>query len=111
MNDLSFLTTLGLVSLTLPGLAQIIQSIILGFIYMDMLQTDEWLNPMLFTEKELEDAKPLNKFFDENGFSSCNFIVNMGSTFIFFMFYAAVLIFTLFMKLMAFFCGAHLGLV
>jgi hypothetical protein len=27
------------------------------------------------------------------------------------MFYAAVLIFTLFMKLMAFFCGAHLGLV
>ena len=66
---------------------------------------------MLFTEKELEDAKPLNKFFDENGFSSCNFIVNMGSTFIFLMFYAVVLIFTLFMKLMAYLCGAHLGLV
>ena len=111
MNDLSFLTTLGLVSLTLPGLAQIIQSIILGFIYMDMLQTDEWLNPMLFTEKELEDAKPLNKFFDENGFSSCIFIVNLGSTFIFFMFYAGILILTLIMKLMAHLCGAELGFI
>jgi hypothetical protein len=111
MNDLSFLTTLGLVSLTLPGLAQIIQSIILGFIYMDMLQTDEWLNPMLFTKKELEDAKPLNKFFDENGFSSCIFIVNLGSTFIFFMLNAAILIITLIMKFLAYICGSHLGLI
>jgi len=66
---------------------------------------------MMFTEKQLEDAKPLNKFFDENGFSSCNFIVNMGSTFIFFMFYAAILILTLIMKLMACLCGAHLGFI
>jgi hypothetical protein len=66
---------------------------------------------MLFTEKELEDAKPLNKFFDENGFSSCNFIVNMGSTFIFFMFYAGILIFTFIMKLMAYLCGTQLGFI
>ena len=66
---------------------------------------------MLFTDKELEDAKPLNKFFDENGFSSCIFIVNLGSTFIFFMFYAGILILTLIMKLMAHLCGDELGFI
>ena len=60
---------------------------------------------MLFTEKELKDAKPLNKYFNENGFSSCIFIVNLGSTFIYFMLYFLILVVTLSMKILAYLIG------
>ena len=50
MSDMSFLTILSLVSISVPGLAKIIQSALLGFICMDLLYTDRWLNPLIFPE-------------------------------------------------------------
>ena len=47
MNDMSFLTILSLISITVPGIAQIIQAVILKFLYLDILMTDEWLYPLL----------------------------------------------------------------
>jgi hypothetical protein len=47
---MSFLTILSLVSINVPGLAKVIQGALLGFICMDLLYTDRWLNPLIFKE-------------------------------------------------------------
>ena len=47
MNDMSFLTLLSLISITVPGIAQTIQAVILKFLYLDILMTDEWLYPII----------------------------------------------------------------
>jgi hypothetical protein len=52
MNDMSFLTILSLISITVPGIAQTIQAIILKFLYLDILMTDEWFYPIILKEEE-----------------------------------------------------------
>jgi hypothetical protein len=52
MNDMSFLTILSLISVTVPGIAQTIQAVILKFLYLDILMTDEWLYPIILKEEE-----------------------------------------------------------
>ena len=47
MNDMSFLTILSLISISVPGIAQIFQSVILKFLYLDVMITDDWLLPWL----------------------------------------------------------------
>ena len=37
LNDISFLISMALISLSLPGLAQTIQSTLLNFIYVDIM--------------------------------------------------------------------------
>ncbi len=54
MNDISFLTILTLISINVPGLAKIIQGALINFICMDLLQTDRWLTPLLFIDKQPE---------------------------------------------------------
>jgi hypothetical protein len=99
---MSFLTVLTMISLSVPGIAKIIQQILMNFIYMDILQTELWLIPSIFppaTEVDLriseedEDDKndkqmvsvrrietPLNIYFEENGFNSRVLLKNLGST-------------------------------
>ena len=50
MNDMSFLTILSLISISVPGIAQIFQSVILKFLYLDVMITDDWLLPWLTQE-------------------------------------------------------------
>jgi len=81
MNDMSFLTILSLISITVPGIAQTIQSIILKFLYLDILMTDEWLYPIILKEEEdffekqtFENEEDvfldhgINEYFHQNGF-------------------------------------------
>jgi hypothetical protein len=68
MNDMSFLTLLALISIMVPGFAQLITKIILKFIYLDILQTEDWLLPWL-TQEESDlldgyDDTALNDYFD-----------------------------------------------
>jgi hypothetical protein len=98
---MSFLTINAMISIIVPGSAKLIQMALLNFIYLDILQTDKWLIPLLFkdvddnaTKTEVDDDDelvivedtdaPLNDFFDENGFSSKSLIKNLGSTFVYF---------------------------
>ncbi len=104
LNDISFLTAMGLISLNLPGLAQTIQSMILDFIYVDALQTDLWLNPMLFNSTDLENEEAINPFFDENGFQSCIFIVNIGSTYVYLLIYGAIMFILFILRLFRLIC-------
>ena len=52
MNDMSFLTLLSLISVAVPGVAKIIMSSILKFLYLDVLQTEDWLLPWLISENK-----------------------------------------------------------
>ena len=51
MSDMSFLTILSLISISVPGIAKVIQSALFGFICMDLLYTDRWLNPLIFNKE------------------------------------------------------------
>jgi hypothetical protein len=55
MSDMSFLTILSLISISVPGIAKVIQSALLGFICMDLLYTDRWLHPLIF-KKETQNV-------------------------------------------------------
>lgn len=44
LNDLSFLMILSLISINVPGIANAIQVMMMGMIYLDILQTGKWLN-------------------------------------------------------------------
>lgn len=92
MTDSSFLTILSLVSITVPGIAKTIQSALFGFICMDLLYTDRWLVPLLTSFKNDEDEnvgkdKPLNPYFEQNGFSSTLLVNNLGSTMVYLFIY------------------------
>jgi hypothetical protein len=89
LDDLSFLTILTLVSMNVPGVAQIIQFVLINFIYFDILYTERWF-PEFMTYLNLEidfEDYPLNSYFNENGFESLTFLINIGSSFFFFIIY------------------------
>lgn len=84
LNDLSFMINLTMISLSIPCIAQPIMSLILQFIYLDLLQTDLWLSPLLAEgDNEDDEDEALNSFFEDSGFQSMFMIKNLGSTFIF----------------------------
>lgn len=43
MDDLSFITINTLISIAIPGIANIILSVLLNFIQFDILLTEKWL--------------------------------------------------------------------
>jgi hypothetical protein len=45
-----------------------IQNILLGFIYMDVLMTDKWLPQLLMTEEERFEDRPLSLYFENNDY-------------------------------------------
>ena len=83
LNDMSFIMILSLVSLNVPGPVQLIQSTMLNFIYMDILQTSLWLDPIIFNSPGDNNDDGINPFFDLGGFTSMILIKNLGSTFVF----------------------------
>ncbi|TNV86367.1 hypothetical protein FGO68_gene1952 [Halteria grandinella] len=86
MNDMTFIMSLSMISIAIPGITSPIQSFIIQFIYMDYLMTDKWLQPMMARTLSVEDEdddQPLNTFVDEQGFGSKLLIFNLGSAFVF----------------------------
>jgi len=55
LNDMSFLTICSMISINVPGIGKIIMTSLLNFIYLDILQTDLWLNPFIFPPKEIDE--------------------------------------------------------
>ncbi|TNV86375.1 hypothetical protein FGO68_gene11153 [Halteria grandinella] len=92
---------LSFISINVPGLVQLIQSLILSFIYMDLLQTDQWY-PSLFFSGDIDSDYSLSPYFDLNGFTSMKFILNLGSTF----FYLVII---LFLYIVLLFAGSFHG--
>ena len=93
LDDLSFMLINTMVSLPVPGIAQMVQTVLLNFIYLDILLTDLWM-PALFhtTVEDLEKNGGINSFFEDNGFSSKFLIKNLGSSFVYMVVYLGVLV-------------------
>ena len=93
LNDMSFLMNLAMVSVSISGIATNIQSLMLSFIYMDVLQTSLWMYDAFQLDSDnIVDANgnpipdtSLNAFFNESGFSSMQLFNNLGSTLVFIM--------------------------
>jgi len=84
LKDISFLTINTLISMPVPGIAQILQQVLLNLFYVDILMTEEWL-PDIFENKEerTDEDEPLNNYFHDNGFESRVLIRTLGSSFVF----------------------------
>ncbi|TNV86505.1 hypothetical protein FGO68_gene13225 [Halteria grandinella] len=103
MNDLSFIISLGLISIPIPGISSLIQSLLSSIIYMDLLMTDKWLKPLLdkaIQKQELDEDTPLSIFFDSQGFQSRLIIYNLGSTLKFLAIQIFLLLYTGLMRLL-----------
>ncbi len=68
-----------LISISIKGIGKRIQSVMLSFIMLDILQTDLWFNRHVSSP----DLEALSPTFEENGYDSMNIFDNLGSTFIF----------------------------
>ncbi len=72
----------------IPGIVQLVNNVMISFIYVDIFMSDEWLPQTLYgTENLHEDNEPLNSFFDENGYSSKSLLKTIGSAMVFLGFY------------------------
>lgn len=52
LNDLSFMMSLSMVSVNVPGIAQVVQRILLGMIYLDLLDTSKWIDPIISSDED-----------------------------------------------------------
>lgn len=93
MCDISFMTINMFISMPVPGIASLLQQVFLRIIYKDILYTDLWL-PHIFHKKgqKDEETKGINSFFENNGFDSMLLLNNVGSSFVYAVVYASVLI-------------------
>lgn len=57
-----------------------ISYVIFNFIYMDLLQTDYWLQSNIMSDEQLEDDSYVNGYFFECGYQSMQLMKNLGST-------------------------------
>lgn len=73
LEDLSFMIILSIVSITIPGVALVIQNTLLNLLYFDLLYTEEWM-PQIWEKMgyvdDDEEEDLLNEKFEENGFQS-----------------------------------------
>ena len=71
MDDLSFMLINTMISMPVPGLVQIVQSVLLNLIYADILLTDKWMPQMIFSANTRQMSQGgLNEYFEDNGFGS-----------------------------------------
>lgn len=65
VDDFYFLTIKTMISLIVPGFVQLVTSVLINFIYVDILLTDLWL-PQLFETKDDKGKEfvGLNQFFE-----------------------------------------------
>ncbi|TNV86529.1 hypothetical protein FGO68_gene670 [Halteria grandinella] len=108
MNDLSFIISLGMISIPIPGIASPIQSLLSTIIYMDLLITDKWLTPLLDKAKQTSEEEddddedmPMNLFIGSQGFQSRLLLFNLGSTLVFLIIQVMLLLTTGLMRLVS----------
>jgi hypothetical protein len=82
-----------MISMTVPGPAQLFLSVMLSLIQADVMHTDDWL-PQIFYGKyaSLVDSEGMNEFIEEGGYQSMQSVKNLGSTLIYLWIYCASLV-------------------
>jgi hypothetical protein len=95
-----------MISIALPGLAQVIHAVMLKYLYFDILYPELWMDKFLNTiGLDIDGVKndaALTIEFENNGFQSKQFIKNAGSSLIYILIYLlgwlTLLIFTIVSK-------------
>jgi hypothetical protein len=79
-----------MISMNVPGIVKLLQSVMINMIFMDLFLTDQW-QPEIFYGSNFADidSEPLNDFILENGYASTFLFKNLGSTIVFFELYVA----------------------
>ena len=100
LDDFSFMTVNSMISMPVPGIVQLIQQVLLNFIYVDILLTDMWLPQLFMNPNEAQkEQKGINSYFEQNGFASKILVINLGSSFVYLVIYMAIFILHLNLKL------------
>ena len=81
LNGLSYLISLNMIAVCVPGITPLIMSVILQITYLDILQTGSWLDIYLANFSNQNDA--LSPLFNDQGYGSMNMFLNLGSTLVF----------------------------
>jgi hypothetical protein len=91
LEDMSFLSINSMISMQVPGMVQLINNVIMSFIYVDIFLSDKWL-PQLFygLERLDDDSEPLNSSFEESGYSSKVLLKNINSSLVFIWIYCSL---------------------
>jgi hypothetical protein len=93
LDDFSFMTVNSMISMPVPGIVQLIQQVLLNFIYVDILLTDLWLPQLFMTPGETaKDQSGINSYFEQNGFGSKVLIINLGSSFVYLAIFAGIIV-------------------
>jgi hypothetical protein len=90
LNDLSSITIISLININIPGLPRSIIRSVMSFAQMDILPSDLILNS-IFKFDEIDD-RPFNNQFALLGFESSNGAKNMGSAFLYLLFYSFLIL-------------------
>jgi hypothetical protein len=84
MLDISFLPMNSFIAIEIPGIPQIIQAVMVKYIYFDIFYTEFWID--IFMERigipfdTLDNDYALNWQFSDNGYESKLFLKNAGSS-------------------------------
>ena len=90
MDDLSFILISTMISMPVPGIVQMVQAVLLNFIYVDILLTDLWF-PKIFNAKDEDmNQEGLNQYIEDNGFDSKLLVANLGSGLVYLLVYVVV---------------------
>jgi hypothetical protein len=80
-----------MISMSVPGIVQILQKVLINLIFMDLMMTDQWQQQLFYGKNYDEiDNEALNTFIDENGYSSISLLKNLGSTIVYIEIYIVI---------------------
>jgi hypothetical protein len=80
-----------MISMPVPGMVQLVNNIIMSFIYVDIFLSDQWMPELFYgLERDNDDNEPLNSFFDESGYSSTMLLKNINSSMVFIWIYCSL---------------------
>jgi hypothetical protein len=92
INVMQLITFQSLMSINIPALPRSINNVILEFSQMDLLPSEQIVG--YFIELDQFNDEPINDYFDQGGFSSQYSIMNLGSSFIYLVIAAPMLLLT-----------------
>jgi hypothetical protein len=98
---MSFISINSLISLSVPGMAQLINYVMMSFIYVDIFMSDQWMPDLFYGMEGVDDDnESLNNFFDESGYYSKELLKNINSSLVFIWIYFSLLSLLLILRIL-----------
>jgi hypothetical protein len=93
-----------IISMPVPGMVQLVNNVIMSFIYVDIFLSDQWLPELIYgVERVDDDNEPLNSFFDESGYSSRMLWKNINSSLVLICMYCSIFCLLLIFRILGYY--------